>query len=267
MLWAMHELTNVAFSHYVEKALWALDRFGVPYVEHRYMPLFHMVGVYRAHGGRQGSRDKASSRFSTPVLRTPEGHHICDSEAIVRYASDTFAPQGQGLYGPQVDDALLARLHDVLGPHSRRFAYGAMFERPGMLDDMARHNVGHWQARSFSMLYPVVRSQMARILGIDARRLERSREKIWAEVDWLNGLLSDGRPYLAGDRFSAADLSMACMLAPGILPEQYRAWLPPLDAFSDSVQALVRELREQPAGRHALRMFREERKRVVTAPS
>lgn len=263
----MHELTSVAFSHYVEKARWALDRFGVDYIDHRYMPMFHFAGVLRAHRGKVGASDRVSSRYSTPVLRTPAGRCICDSEEIVRYASQHFAPESQQLYGEHVDAAMLTRLHDVLGPHSRRFAYGAMFERPQLLKSIALRNVNRMQATAFAMLYPGVRSQIASLLGVDPRRLQRSRDRVLQEVEWLDSVLSDGRPYLAGDRFSAADLGMACMLAPGVLPPEYGAWLPELKAFSPHVQELVRELRQRPAGQHATRMFRQERRNVVTAGS
>ena len=40
-----------------------------------------------------------------------------------------------------------------------------------------------------------------------------SRSKLAAEFDWFDGKLADGRAYIAGDRFSGADLTVASLLA------------------------------------------------------
>lgn len=62
-----------------------------------------------------------------------------------------------------------------------------------------------------------------------------------------------GRRYLVGDSFTAADLTFAALTALLRLPEQFGS-----AGFSDAIRAaypaeLVAELRNTPAGRHALR--------------
>ena len=52
------ELHQFPFSHYNEKARWALDWKGVPHVRRSYLPGPHMLPVYRLSGQR-----------SVPVLR------------------------------------------------------------------------------------------------------------------------------------------------------------------------------------------------------
>ena len=152
----MHELTGIAFSHYVEKARWVLDRFGVSYRDHRVLPLFHFAAVYRLHAGKLGRKDKASTRFSTPVLRTDDGRMLCDSGEICRYVSDRYAPVGQGLYPTPEVGELEQSFHDELGPYTRRAAYGMFFTAPELLQDVARHNVSPLQASAFSAVYPLV---------------------------------------------------------------------------------------------------------------
>jgi glutathione S-transferase len=74
----------------------------------------------------------------------------------------------------------------------------------------------------------------------------------------------EGKRYLVGDRFTAADLAFACMAAPILLPrpeEGYGAVLPPLEETPPAFAEVAREMRETPAGRFALRMFRQERGR------
>jgi glutathione S-transferase len=64
-------------------------------------------------------------------------------------------------------------------------------------------------------------------------------------------------------RFSAADLAFACLASPAVLPAQYSAWLPPLEAFPEDARARASTLRDTPAGAFVMRLFREERGRVV----
>ena len=49
-----------------------------------------------------------------------------------------------------------------------------------------------------------------------------SRSKLEAELDWFDGKLADGRAYVAGDRFSRADLTVASLLANFALQGNYR---------------------------------------------
>jgi glutathione S-transferase len=260
----MHELISIAFSHYVEKARWGLDRFAVPYRDRRYLPIFHFPAVYKMHRGKRGRADNASTRFSTPVLKTPSGDVLCDSAEILRYASDRFAAPSQRLYDLPEAAAIEQRLHDDLGPHTRRVAYGAMFADPSLLRDIARHNVGPVQSRLFAASLPLVIQGLRKALNVNDESVARSLSKVRREMAAISEQLADGRPYLVGDRFSAADLAFACMAAPCIFPAEYSAWLPPLERLPSEARALVEELRQTPAGQHALRMFREERPRVLT---
>ena len=47
-----------------------------------------------------------------------------------------------------------------------------------------------------------------------------SRERLEAELDWLDNKVADGGPHLAGHRFSRADLTVASLLAVFAQPEE-----------------------------------------------
>jgi glutathione S-transferase len=259
----MHELTGIAFSHYVEKARWGLDRFAVPYRDRRVLPFFHFPAVHRIHGGKLGRTDAASSRFSTPVLRTDDGRIFCDSADILRYVSERFAPPGHDLYPLSEVAELEHHFHDDLGPHTRRVAYATLFEQPALMQQIAQHNVGRLQAWVFMRAYPLAKKGLSKFLAIDAQRASASIDQIYREFDAVSARLRDKRPFLLGDRFTAADLAFACLASPAVLPPQYSAWLPPLDAFSETVRARALALRDTLAGAFVMRLFREERGRVV----
>lgn len=262
----MHELTGIAFSHYVEKARWALDRFAVPYRDRRVLPFFHVAAVLRVHCGKLGRADAASSRFSTPVLRTDDGRILCDSADIVHYVSQRFAPEGHDLYPTAEAAEMERRFNDALGPHTRRAAYGALFEQPELLRQVVERNVDRRQAAAFLAAYPLAKQGIARFLRVYPARVLESIDQTRREFDAVSARLSDGRRFLLGDRFTAADVAFACLAAPVVLPPEYSAWLPPLDAFGDDARARTLAFRDTPAGALVMRLFREERRRVVSPP-
>jgi glutathione S-transferase len=258
-------LLTIVFSHYNEKARWGLDRLGVPYRELRCMPMFHFPAVMWATRLRGGQAERNSTRWSTPVLVTDDGQRLCDSTTIVRWASDRFGTPETTLYPAEhrsAIEALEQRLGDKLGPHARRLAYYHVLRSPGMLAKLARDNVGWLQATAFTAAIPLVRVVLRRALGIERERAEASLGRIREEVAALDDQLGD-RPWLVGESFTAADLSVASLLAPALVvsrAEGYGAVLPERSALPSELAAVVSELRETRIGRHCLRMFAEQRR-------
>jgi glutathione S-transferase len=77
----------------------------------------------------------------------------------------------------------------------------------------------------------------------------------------------DENEYLCGGHFTAADLTFAALLAPVmcVTPEEgFSAVLPSIEALDAEARELVEETRAHPAGQFALRMFAEERHRIVS---
>lgn len=258
------KLVTIVFSHFNEKARWALDRFGVAFDEEAFMPALHVFGVLKLaprHG--LGKRDRLSSPFATPILLTPEGECIRDSAAIVRYVSDRWAPPGEGLYPTPEVAEIEDRLSHELGKHTRRFGYRWAFEDPAVVGRLADQNVGPGQAAVFKALSPLIQRGIKRGLRVNVESAEKSLVQIRTTMAEI-GERAAGRRYLVGDRFTAADLAFACMAAPILLPtteEGYGAVWPALDDCPPEFADVVREMRASVAGQFALRMFKEERRR------
>jgi glutathione S-transferase len=263
-------LVTIRVSHYNERARWALDHLGVRYVEEAYMPMLHVPAVLLATRGRGGKADRVSTRMSTPVLVTGEGPPICDSSEILRWADARFGTPTTTLYPASHRaeiEALEANVHDEVGPHTRRLAYFMGLVRPEVLHRLADRNVGARQAWLFRRVAGVVIAGVSRGLKIDREHAERSQARLREQVQALERRV-EGRRYLVGDRFTAADLSLACMFAPVLLPspaEGYGAVLPEIDELPPEGQALVAEMRATAVGRFCLRLFEHDRSPRRTA--
>lgn len=93
--------------------------------------------------------------------------------------------------------------------------------------------------------------------------IQDTSKQITEVYDRVDTLLSDGRQYLVGDKFSAADLTFAALSYPlvaSVLPEMFKNRVPPpLESFPEKYREQVAIWMNSPAGKHAIRMYSEHR--------
>jgi len=244
----MLRLVTIPISHYCEKARWALQRAGISYREER-----HVQGLHRIYARRAGGGD------TVPVLVTPEGA-IGESEAILAWVDARTEP-AMRLFGAGAERERVLevsrRLDERLGPHGRRLIYVRMFEQPQLMLRFNDLGVPRWEDRALRLGLPLAERLIARFLGIRPG-VEREDERIvFEELDWVAAQLADGRPYLTGERFTAADLTFAALAAPIVLPPVYGVPLPPVELLDEATSELVARGRAHPAGAFALRLYGE----------
>jgi glutathione S-transferase len=241
-------LITITFSHYCEKARWALERCGVAYDEDGHLPLLHYRATRRAGAGR-----------TVPVL-VDGAEILTDSTDIVAWADAR--RRGMLLPTDGSRDEALALEDDFdrqLGPAARRWAYFHLLPRRELLPKMLGP-VPLWQARAFRVLRPLAAALLRRGLRIDEAGVERSRVKIEETFARVAALLADGRRYLAGGRFTVADLTFASLAAPILLPAEYPVPLPMPEELGEAPRAQILAWRRAPAGEFALRLYREDRR-------
>jgi glutathione S-transferase len=246
------ELITIPISHYCEKARWALDRAGLGYRERAHMQVLHWVAVKRAGG-----------KMTVPVLVCDEGV-LAESADIVDYAAER-APADRRLYpdDPELaaETRLLEREFDTrLGPHGRRWMYDRIRGRNDLVRRYGPTGVPAWQRRMLPVAFPAVSRVIDRYLRITPETVAQSLREVHSVFDEVGERLADGRPYLMGERFTAADLTFSALAAAVVMPPQYGVPLPQPDELPADMAAVVRELRAHPAGAHALEMFRRERR-------
>jgi glutathione S-transferase len=244
-------LVTIPISHFCEKARWALDRAGLRYDERRHIQLVHQLAVKRAGGGT-----------TAPALLTADGA-FADSTDILRYA-DEHGPDDRRIYPADPDEraqviALEDRFDTILGPEARRWLYHQVFKDARYFARWNLTGVPGWERRVFPFVLAPAKVILNRHFQITEATAAEARRRVDEELDAVAELLSDGRRYLVGDRFSAADLAFAALSAPVTCPPEYGTPLPQPDDLPDDMAALVRGWRERPAGQFALRLYREER--------
>jgi len=248
-------LVTIPISHYCEKARWALERVSIPYSEERHVQGIHMLAARRAGGG-----------ITVPVLVTPDGS-IADSADILHWV-DARTPAEHRLFptqGRERDqvEGLCRRLDGELGPKGRRLMYVQVFAQHDLALKFNNQGVPVWEDRAIRHGWPLAKRVIHRKLQI-TRGVEIADEAaVWRELDFVADLLTDGRPWLCGERFGAADLTFAALSAPIVVPPEYGVALPPLDEFTPAVVEFVKRAREHPAGRYALTLFAEQRRATV----
>jgi glutathione S-transferase len=244
-------LITIPISHYCEKARWALDRAGIEYQEQAHLQLMHWLPVARAGGNK-----------TAPVLILG-GRVFADSAEILEAVSAQAPPQRR-LF--PTDPAAAAEVRALqrdfdtgLGPEGRRWMYNGLRGRRDIALAYGRTGVPAWEHRALPLVYPLAVRVIDRYLDVTPATAARSEAKVRAVFDTVAERLGEGRPYLCGESFSAADLTFASLAAPLLMPPEYGVPLPQPEELPAAMAATVRELRAHPAGAYALRMFREER--------
>jgi len=250
-------LITIGFSHYCEKARWALDRSALVYREEDHVPLFHWRGSLAAGGGR-----------TVPVLVTPSAV-LRESTQIVRFVDEHLPPDLRTIPEDEAQRAeVMQWVEDLdrgLGPAVRRYIYFHLLRDREAIVELLSSTGPTWERKLARVMFPVIRAGIVRGLKITPDSAERSRQRIDSTFAAVAARLADGRRFLVGDRFSAADLTLAALASPLIQPVQpvqpVHAGFdrPTRSASIPGVAAAVAAARATPAGQHILRMYAEQR--------
>jgi glutathione S-transferase len=242
-------LVTFPLSHFCEKARWALDHASLSYTEAGYAPAVHKIAV-ESHGSK-----------TVPLLVGEQT--LRQSTDILRFA-DRAGPRERRIYPAERAarheiEQVVARLDVTLGIQARLWWYSWLLPDPRRLYEWTSRGLSPQQRLLLRILSPRIAILIAKNLDITERTREEARERIDEELGMVSATLADGRRYLGGDRFGAADLTFAALAGLLVCAPRYggaRLTLPPLPA---EIEPQILAWRATPAGQLALRLYREHR--------
>ncbi len=230
-----------AISHYCEKARWALDWLGVPYQLQPIMPGLH----------RKKAKQLGAVSGSVPFLETDTGI-IAGSGAIIDWAE---ARRGSGKASlDPADQALEARLDAVTGVHIRRYYYSdALLNDPQSVRPIFSRDLALLPRLALTLGWSKIVPKMIQGMDLGPEQGRQSREILLGELDWLDSLLADGRPYLTSERFTRADLTAASLLAPLVNPAKHPTY--GNLSMPTALAATIKEWQERPVLRWVNKLY------------
>ncbi|MGZ3407304.1 MAG: hypothetical protein ACXVAN_12720, partial [Polyangia bacterium] len=155
-------------------------------------------------------------------------------------------------------DQLEDELDEVLGPATRLWAYAHGLRNRPLLRAMVAPSFPRAVDRVLlALLLPRVGPMIEKQYGATREAGDRAEGVIVDGFDKVSALL-EKRPYLAGDRFGAADLTFAALGGAIVLPRENR-WLDSEVELTAPMRAFIERLRATRAGEHAARCYREHR--------
>ncbi|CAF1374751.1 unnamed protein product [Rotaria sordida] len=274
---ALPTLITIRFSHYCEKARWALDLLqhaashkstqeqleriendSHRYIEHSRSILTHMISSLWHTSGFSSS---------TPVYITRDKHVLKDSSDILHYVSDELCKLGKPTLYPTAEvEELENYFNQILGIHVRRYGYWLMFQTDDMEDELRncwlRGTVGFekWTQQHF---FGPIKALATKGMNIQEQPSLISKQHIDEVFEKVNQMLEehDGLYLFKTTYPTAADLTFASLAYPMIFPSQCDELIIKYEPniMSRQMYEQVTAYREQQAGKLVLRMYEQDR--------
>ncbi len=187
---------------------------------------------------------------TVPVLLTPHGS-LTESTAIVRFA-DRRIDEKHRLFPSETSlDAEVTRLVEtfdaVVGTTTRRLAYCYLVDHPELFVKSLGAGAGVVESAILRSGQTAFRATLKRAFKVSERAKERLQKKLETTLEPIADRLKDGRPYLMGERFTAADLTLISLLGPALRYNQ--------ESLSDVPAAfaeVIHGARQSPVGKWAI---------------
>jgi len=233
-----------------EFSRFVLHHYGFSAREERHVIIFQsMVTLLRAGTPR------------IPTLTGAAPQPLATIMKIINFLEAQAPPERKLLAGidPAAMDADWKQFHSVMQTASTVFPYYYLLPRKDLMVRALSEGSPNWEVEAVQRAYPVFQFTLHTLLRLAPQRAEHAKETIRSVLGEIDHRLSDGRRFLAGDRFTLHDLAFTISAAPTIWPAKFGGPLPPLELTPAPIQELVTECRARPAGQFAMRIYDEYR--------
>lgn len=264
----MIELYQLSWSHYVEKVQWALDYKGIAW---RAIDIDPFTKAEMQHLRCKTKFNSSFSGYTVPTIYdTSTGLAVNDSSVILKYLEERYPKTAPLFPGGHDASAEIYRwivwLDSGLGLAARRLAYTqVILEHPTLLAELflARVRGGLFMS---PLLARLASAYLGGILAKRFRLRHNRQDRVYEELEHCLLIVATrvkNRPYLVGDRFTAADLTLASLLRPVRIVPFFRDH-PALEALFEWQARLFLEHGRAPASTYE-RSIENQRQRVGLA--
>lgn len=246
----MTTLYQFSFSHFCEKARWALDYKGEKYTAKNLLPGLHV----------RVRAQLAVAKTCVPILVADDGSVIQESAAIIDYL-DARHP-ARPLTPREPDLAEEARnweayLDAEVGVTLRALFYYHVLPIRRTTLTFLMHEAPWYGPPLFTLIFPKVRDAMIKAMDINENTAHDAERRLSDAVTRLNHVVGE-REFLVGDRFTRADLTACALLEHLCKPiEKFEA------VFPEPFRALREQYRGQPFFRWVNAVYREQRRKPI----
>lgn len=236
-------LHQFPYSHFNEKARWALAYKGVDCTRQGYLPGPHMPQI-----------KKLSGQSQTPVLDW-HGDIVAGSAAIIDRLESEIADNPLYPSDPELKTKVLSKQSELdaeLGPATRTVLFSAMIGEGGYLTSMFSTGKPLPVRWFYRATFPLAKGLIAKGNGVNPENIAHCREVTAKMLDQIDEDTKE-TGYLVGESFTVADLTAAALCAPLANPTHVDMARP--QPVPESIQAILDEYKNHPAIAWVNRMY------------
>ncbi|PHS70550.1 MAG: hypothetical protein COB22_07955 [Cycloclasticus sp.] len=245
----MMKLLVFPHSHYCEKARWVLDYKKIAYDPIAIMPGLHMLTV-RRYG----------KRTSVPVLL--DGNDaIQGSSEIIDYLEDKCPDNNLTPANAEQLDVCLSIEKDMdkrLGENIRQILYARLLDYPDYIRFCFTYSMSSIKQFMFTLTYPVLKRKIYDTYVMSDEKVAEARIVFDEALAKIEATISK-QPYLLGDTFTRADLSVASMLSLLVLPKEHPFPWDEKEIPDAEIKALFETYADHPVAEWVRNIYRHHR--------
>lgn len=236
---------------------WILAHYGVEYRERPHAPIFHVLALKAWGAGKDDYPLYVEADRKTKITNVRKlAEHFDGAAAEDKKLFPN--PKAEPELADQME-AALEYYHTHLSNRVVFWSYWNFLKYKSLAWPSMTTKVPFHEKLICWLAFPVIRSLMYAGLKLDQSVADEALKSIYAGFDHYDAMLSDGRPYLSGERMTYADIGVAASLAPMILAQGYHGMLPNHAKCPVFMQKIYTELRQRPTGLFIQRLYDEHR--------
>ena len=240
-----------------EIARWVLDRNDILYKDQPHAPHLYTKAVNKLTGEKVPGNNPVLIMTDALIYRT---------DSIIRYFEQSCLPEKKLLPDDPDKRNEVIELYnlfiDELDDKVSKYVMAEILPATKVAKKLFKQRVPQNEKFKLGIGFGSVRKALKKEMNIEANTPEERLFEIKKIFTKVSDILSDGRRYLTGDKFTLADMSFAAIAARLILPVEYGGTgVAGLLIYQvpDDMRKTITELRATAAGQFVLRLYQEER--------